>query len=710
MRKSIEICALICLILTLNGFANTLVVTDTQDSKNWGDWFLPDGMEPKSGSPPKYLPYYRWDDNDWGWSHTLAFEKSPAEIISATLEIEAYDVDISDVHQIYGDGIYIGKLEPSPGQTPTMNNDGYDAPWSITQFVLEPDVLAALMDGSIDIWMDIDATNTSGPGEGCLAVTLRRSSLVAFYSTDLSDDPNKPISDPNLPEDKPKTPPDKPKTPPDDNVPPVDPNEPSEGPKTYLLTPVDLSLPTINDPGDGIAQIGGEQAWFAFDLSGIPDEEHIVSASFMADMMDFDGIPTQRTLWYHSDDSWIDTSIPNLSDPGNAPADGQIVGTVTHNSMSYELATIDITHDWSNDIADDYITLMLTGPLGGSYSSGAVNLLTAELEIVTLASGWIDNDSKIINLGPEELVQVDGLDITVPGYSVPSVFDWNNDGLQDLIIGEGGGFGDAKVSLYLNIGTESNPRFSDNYIFYAQVLDQSSLSDLTCPASGCLGCFPRVLYWDADLLKDMIVGQADGTVKIFLNIWTDGYPIFDTGTFLGVGKSGLKNDINVGARATPSVVDWNNDGRKDLVVGALDGRIHVFINEGTDTEPDFVFDSFAQENDAELVVPSGRSSPEVFDLDFDGRKDIITGNTDGQLLFYRNVGTNKTPEFSGYTLVESDNIPIDLPDMPRSRPFIGYWSLDDYPDILIGAGDGKVHLFQGLPLLDDMVLNSDLAW
>ena len=687
MQKSIGICALICLIMALNSFADTLLVTNTQNAKNWGDWFLPDGMEPKSGSAPKYLPYYRWDDNDWGWIHTLAFEKSPAEIISATLEVEAWDVRLSEieVHKLYGDGIYLGPLTPPFGTDAISPNTFNNLGWSTTKIFLNPQALEALMDGTMDIWIDIDANTDMPPGDGCRAVTLRSSTLTVFYSADLSGSPVIPASDPNLPKDEPAIPSD-------------EPNEPSGEPKTYILSPVDLSLPTINDPGDGIAQIGGEQAWFAFDLSDIPDNEHVVTATFMANMMDFDGIPTQRTLWYHSDDSWIDTSIPNLSDPLNTPADGPMVGDALSDSRSYRLTTIDITHDWSNDLADNYITLMLTGPLGGSYSGGAVNLLTAKLEIVTVASGNVDNGGKIIHLGPEQLVQVDGLDITVPGYSVPSLCDWNNDGLQDLMIGEGGSFGDAKVSLYLNIGTESNPRFSDNYIFYAQVIGLSGLSELTCPAAGCLGCFPRAVYWDDDEMKDLIVGQADGAVKIFRNIWTDSCPIFDIGSFIEVGKSGMKSNINVGGRATPCVVDWNDDGRKDLVVGALDGTIHVFINDRTDTEPDFTYDSLIQENGSELVVPSGRSSPEVFDFDFDGRKDIITGNTEGQLLFYRNIGTEKEPVFFGYTFVESDNVPIDLPGTPRSRPFIGYWNLDDYPDVLIGASDGNVHLYQGLPL------------
>ena len=698
MRKSVVICVLACLFLSLNSFAETYVIQDTQDATNWGDWFLPDGMHPKDGGPPpKHLPYYRWDDNDWGWTHTVVFKKQPAEIISATLEIEAWDVDlyIYEVNKIYGDGIYLGDLIPTPGQPEGANSYGYEAEWHTTKLYLKPDAIANLIDGQLDIWMDIDANTMMEPGEGCEAVTLRKSTLTVTYSDVPLDDTVFPPEDPNKPSEDPDKPPV------DPNLPPEDPNA---IPKVYILSPIDVSLPTVNDPGDGISQIGGEQAWFAFDLSSIPDEEKIASASFSADMVDFGGMTSQRTLWYDSDDSWIFNPNVILSDPGNKPAD-YVVGTVDHNTPSFEWTTIDITHDWSKDLVDDYITLMLTGPLSGIYSGGAVDLTTAELMIVTDAgTGPIDDGGALLNLGPEEIVKASWLDIVVPGYSVPSFCDWNNDGLQDLIIGEGGGFGNARVRFYLNVGTESNPQFLDNLSFYAQ----SYNSDLTCSVSGCLGCFPRVLYWDDDLRKDMLVGQADGTVKIFLNILTDNNPIFDSGTFLMVGQPGSKKNIDVGARATPTIVDWNNDGRKDLVVGALDGKIHIFINEGTDTEPDFILESFAQEDGSDLIVPGGRSSPEVLDLNNDGHKDILTGNTDGQLLLYGNVGTDKAPVFSSGTLVESDGVAIDLPGLPRSRPFVCDWTLDGYLDVLIGAGDGMVHLYQGVPLPEEVVLLVDL--
>jgi len=330
-------------------------------------------------------------------------------------------------------------------------------------------------------------------------------------------------------------------------------------------------------------------------------------------------------------------------------------------------------------------------------------LLMLVVFVLPTASDNASGSGPLFNLGPEEIIQADGVDIKVTGYSVPSFEDWNNDNLKDLIIGEGGGSVKAKVRVYLNMGTESNPQFSG--YFYAQ----SFGSDLTCSSSGCMGCFPRVVYWDADTNKDLLIGQADGYVKIFLNIGTDEKPNFDGGHYIQAGKPGSKKNINVGNRATPSLVDWNNDGLRDMVVGAYDARIYIFINEGTDTEPNFFIQTFAQEDGSDLIVPGRRASPVILDLDGDGRKDILTGNTNGQLLFYGNVGTDEEPNFSGYSLVKSEGVPIDLAGSPRSRPFVCYWTgdghfgpIDAYPDVLIGAGDGKVHLYRTVPIPADL--------
>ena len=58
----------------------------------------------------------------------------------------------------------------------------------------------------------------------------------------------------------------------------------------------------------------------------------------------------------------------------------------------------------------------------------------ASLSIVLLAGSVLSvsalADTGVINLGPEEIIKAKGKDIVVPGYSVPSFEDWNNDQLQ----------------------------------------------------------------------------------------------------------------------------------------------------------------------------------------------------------------------------------------------------------------------------------------
>jgi len=58
----------------------------------------------------------------------------------------------------------------------------------------------------------------------------------------------------------------------------------------------------------------------------------------------------------------------------------------------------------------------------------------------------------LLKLGSEQLIQAGGVDIDVPGYSVPSFVDWNADGLGDLVIGQGGGAQGHDVDPFATIG------------------------------------------------------------------------------------------------------------------------------------------------------------------------------------------------------------------------------------------------------------------
>ena len=141
----------------------------------------------------------------------------------------------------------------------------------------------------------------------------------------------------------------------------------------------------------------------------------------------------------------------------------------------------------------------------------------------------------------------------------------------------------------------------------------------------------------------------------------------------------------MGDRAAFEIVDWDNDGRYDLIVGALDGKVRVYLNEAVSGQADFLVESIITSDSSDLAVAGGRSSVAVADLNWDGRKDLLIGNTDGKLLFYSNIGTDSQPIFNGFQLLEAGGTEIDLPSTARSRPFVGDYNLDGVPDILVGS-------------------------
>ncbi len=139
------------------------------------------------------------------------------------------------------------------------------------------------------------------------------------------------------------------------------------------------SYPTVGNDGDEICELGEYEAWFGFDVSQIPLDEEIVSATFTALMLDY-GDSTQRTLWYDSDDSWI----INDTDPVNKMPN-ELVGTVVQEG-GWDWVTFNInlsSHDWSKDLADGYVTLILTGPLSGTHQCGTVDFRGAYLKLET---------------------------------------------------------------------------------------------------------------------------------------------------------------------------------------------------------------------------------------------------------------------------------------------------------------------------------------
>src|SRR5512138_997860 len=99
----------------------------------------------------------------------------------------------------------------------------------------------------------------------------------------------------------------------------------------------------------------------------------------------------------------------------------------------------------------------------------------------------------------------------------------------------------------------------------------------------------------------------------------------------------------------PQVVDWNSDGRRDLVSGDRDGYFNTFI-QGTSQLT--AYKKMRLQNGETLDVGTN-SMPQVADWNSDGRKDLLVGNEEGYIRCYLNIGTNTAPAFQDYSYINA---------------------------------------------------------
>ena len=79
-------------------------------------------------------------------------------------------------------------------------------------------------------------------------------------------------------------------------------------------------------------------------------------------------------------------------------------------------------------------------------------------------------------------------------------------------------------------------------------------------------------------------------------------PVLEKGVYIYDGTKPMEVDRH----STPEVVDWNNDGKKDLVVGQFGyGRITLFLNQGTDLNPVFNGGAFVKDGGTAITTSYG---------------------------------------------------------------------------------------------------------
>ena len=157
--------------------------------------------------------------------------------------------------------------------------------------------------------------------------------------------------------------------------------------------------------------------------------------------------------------------------------------------------------------------------------------------------------------------------------------------------------------------------------------------------------------------SDLLVADGSGTVTRFSK------------------KGAEKLPIQLGGRASLLVCDWNNDGHNDLILA--DDKGYYLANDGKDPQP-ILFGG--------RKVTYVRPNLGAFvDWDGDGRKDLIGCHFENTIRFYRNIGSATAPEFAdpeGITILKAES-----PQMISGADVVD-WNGDGDLDILTGQGHG----------------------
>lgn len=151
--------------------------------------------------------------------------------------------------------------------------------------------------------------------------------------------------------------------------------------------------------------------------------------------------------------------------------------------------------------------------------------------------------------------------------SAPFVFDWNNDSLNDLIVGFASPSSGSTIKVYMNIGTTGNPVLATgvDVQFGGKPLE-------------AYGCTPCMTDLDQDGLTDIVYGETGGGIYFCKNTGTQSSPVFASPEPLQTDEGDISLELN----SSPFIADWNDDGYPDLVAGCGEaGYIYAFLSPWT---------------------------------------------------------------------------------------------------------------------------------
>tara|TARA_B110001450_G_scaffold13611_1_gene12819 strand:+ start:1182 stop:3350 length:2169 start_codon:yes stop_codon:yes gene_type:complete len=290
------------------------------------------------------------------------------------------------------------------------------------------------------------------------------------------------------------------------------------------------------------------------------------------------------------------------------------------------------------------------------------------------------NTNADFNFFKKNLLQDEMIDLGSGCY--PVFYDYNNDGLDDIVVGnygyhQIGGNPRSSLALFKNNGTLDTPSF--------ELIDRDwqNISNINLNINlniAALNLTPTFGDLDGDTHDDMIIGDANGKLHYFKNTGSN-----PANFMLSQAEY---NNIDVGYFASPQLIDVNRDGLLDILIGEQSGTINYCENTGTLTNAifDTVISNFGGIDIESNIISAGFSNPTLFDNN--GNYELYVGSYTGETYVFDNIDNNLTGSFDSLRILNTN-------EGGKNKIAINDINNDQKPDLLIGNYSGGLSYFNG---------------